>query len=48
MIRRLIISLLLVSFMSVLAACGDTWSGVRQDTGENLQAAGNAIDDADD
>jgi|GEM_PF-1958695 len=31
-----------------LAACGDTWSGIRQDTGENLEATGRAIEGAGD
>jgi hypothetical protein len=29
-----------------LAACGDTWSGLKKDTGENLEKTGDAIEDA--
>ncbi len=29
-----------------LAACGDTWSGVKKDTGENLEKTGQAIEKA--
>ena len=29
-----------------LAACGDTWRGLKQDTGENLEKSGEAMEDA--
>lgn len=29
-----------------LAACGDTWAGLKKDTGENLEKTGEAIEDA--
>jgi hypothetical protein len=29
-----------------LAACGDTWRGMKQDTGENLEAVGGSMEDA--
>jgi len=29
-----------------LAACGDTWRGMKQDTGENLEAVGGTMEDA--
>jgi len=29
-----------------LSGCGDTWSGLKKDTGENLEAAGDAIENA--
>jgi predicted small secreted protein len=44
MIRRIITSLMIVSFASALAACGDTWRGVKEDTGENLEKTGEAIE----
>jgi predicted small secreted protein len=30
----------------VLAGCGDTWSGLKKDTGENMEATGKAIEKA--
>jgi predicted small secreted protein len=27
-----------------LAACGDTWQGVKKDTGQNMEAVGEGID----
>ena len=29
-----------------LAGCGDTWHGVKKDTSENLERAGQAIEEA--
>ena len=29
-----------------LAACGDTWAGLKKDTGENLEKTGEAIEGA--
>lgn len=29
-----------------LAACGDTWEGLKKDTGDNLEAAGEVLEDA--
>ena len=29
-----------------LAACGDTWRGMKQDTGENMESTGEAIEGA--
>jgi predicted small secreted protein len=29
-----------------LAACGDTWSGLKQDTGENMEAVGKTVQGA--
>jgi predicted small secreted protein len=29
-----------------VSGCGDTWSGLKKDTGENMQAAGEAIENA--
>jgi predicted small secreted protein len=33
-------------FALSLAGCGDTWQGVKKDTGENLEATGQAIERA--
>ena len=46
MIRRIITSLMIVSFASALAARGDTWRGVKEDTGENMEKTGEAIESA--
>lgn len=46
MIRRLIVSLFVLSFALALGACGDTWRGVKKDTGENLENTGSAIERA--
>lgn len=46
MFRRIGSVLLVVFFASALAACGDTWRGVKKDTGENMEATGDAIEDA--
>jgi predicted small secreted protein len=27
-----------------LAACGDTWRGMKQDTGDNMEAVGETLD----
>jgi predicted small secreted protein len=37
---------LVVLFGSMLAGCGDTWSGMKQDTGENMEAVGDSMSDA--
>lgn len=42
MLRRIILSLLALSFAASIAACGDTWRGMRQDTSENLDKASDA------
>ena len=44
--RRLLASLLVVSFAIGLSACGDTWRGVKKDTGQNMESTGNAIENA--
>ncbi len=43
MLRRIVLSLFLLSFAASLAACGDTWRGMRQDTSENLDKASDAV-----
>jgi predicted small secreted protein len=43
MVRRLIMSLFVLSFTVALGACGDTWRGAKKDTGENMQKTGGAI-----
>ncbi len=43
--RRLFLALLLVA-PAFLAGCGDTWRGLKKDTGENLEKTGRAIEKA--
>jgi len=43
MLRRIILSLFLLSFVGSVAACSDTWQGAKQDTGDNLRSTGNKI-----
>ena len=31
-------------FAAVLTGCGDTWQGVKKDTGDNLEATGKAVE----
>lgn len=35
---------LILLFGSMLAACGSTWEGMKQDTGENLEAVGGGME----
>lgn len=43
MLRRIILSVFILSFAASLSACGDTWRGARQDTSENLEKASDAV-----
>ncbi len=40
---RFLTALMIVGLVAGLSACGDTWRGVKKDTGENLEATGEAI-----
>ena len=45
--RSIFFNLFVLAFLTMtLAACGETWQGLKQDTGENLEATGEAIEDA--
>lgn len=44
--RRLFALLSVIALAGSLAACGDTWQGLKKDTGENLEKTGEAIKDA--
>ena len=37
---------LILLFGSMLAACGSTWSGMKEDTGENMEAVGDTVSEA--
>lgn len=44
MLRRIIVSMFLLAFVSGLAACGETWKGMKEDTSRNLHKAGDAAE----
>ena len=46
MIRSLAISVFMLSFALALGGCSNTWSGVKKDTGDNMEATGSAIERA--
>ena len=48
MLRKLIASLFVLSMAVGMSACGDTWRGAKEDTGDNLQSTGNALEKAGD
>lgn len=39
---------LLVLFVWSLAACGNTWSGMKEDTGQNMESVGESMDQTGD
>ena len=43
MLRRILVSLFVLSLVTSVAACSDTWQGAKQDTGDNLRSTGNKI-----
>ena len=43
MLHRIMVSLFILSLATSVAACSDTWSGARQDTGDNLRTTGDAV-----
>ena len=36
--------ILILLFGSMLAACGNTWSGMKEDTGQNMEAVGESME----
>jgi predicted small secreted protein len=46
MIARFGVMVLVAALLLGLSACSGTWRGLKQDTGENLQATGAAIEKA--
>jgi predicted small secreted protein len=46
MIRRLIVPFCILFVVFALGACSDTWEGAKQDTGDNLESAGQTIEEA--
>ena len=45
-VRGLMAALLLVGMATALSACGDTWRGLKEDTGQNMEKTGDAIEKA--
>jgi predicted small secreted protein len=45
-LARLLLVAMLVGVAGALSACGDTWRGLKEDTGENLEKTGEAMEDA--
>ena len=45
-IRRTAFGVLALALVAATAACGDTWEGAKKDTGDNLEATGEAIGSA--
>ena len=43
---RILSSMLIVAFAVGLSACGDTWRGVKKDTGDNLEKSGETLEKA--
>jgi len=44
--RSALVALAAIALTTLVSACSDTWHGARQDTGDNMNSAGSAIDHA--
>jgi predicted small secreted protein len=44
--RIILLAVMTLTLAGALSACGDTWRGVKEDTGENMRATGRAIEGA--
>ena len=44
--RLVLVAVMLVGVSAALSACGDTWRGLKEDTGENLERSGEAAEEA--
>jgi len=42
--RFVLVAAILVGIAGALSACGDTWRGLKEDTGENMEKTGEAIE----
>ena len=45
MIRYLMMFVCALFLATAVSACSDTWEGMKKDTGDNLESAGQAIED---
>jgi hypothetical protein len=45
-LKKLAAVLLSAMLIVALSGCGDTWQGVKKDTGDNLEATGKAVEKA--
>jgi Entericidin EcnA/B family. len=43
--KRMSAALTVLALVSVIAACSETWSGVKEDTRENTRAVGQGVQD---
>ncbi len=46
LVRLMLMATMLVGVGASLSACGNTWQGVKEDTGENLEKTGKTIEKA--
>jgi hypothetical protein len=46
--RFLVVMVMLGGLAAALSACGDTWRGLKEDTGENLEKTGETLEKAGD
>lgn len=45
-IEKMMRVLVAVLFAGALTGCGDTWQGVKKDTGDNMEKTGEAVEKA--
>ena len=43
-LRHAVVPASILALTVSLAACGDTWHGLKEDTGENMQKTGQALE----
>ena len=46
LVRFALVVVMLVGVGAALSACGDTWRGLKEDTSDNLERSGEAMEDA--
>jgi hypothetical protein len=44
--RLLVVTAMLGGLATALSACGDTWRGLKEDTGQNMEKTGETIEKA--
>lgn len=45
-LKNLAVVLVSAVLITTLSGCGDTWQGVKKDTGDNIEATGKAVEKA--